>query len=379
MHPQNARTIVTDEKMKVLVAMSGGVDSSLAACLLAAEGHDCIGVSMQVWDYRRDGGSASKATCCAPSDFCDARMVADRIGIPFYVFDFEEDFRREVIDPFVAAYEEGRTPNPCIACNRKVKFAALRARAASMGITHVATGHYARIEARPDGLHLLRGMDRNKDQSYFLYALTREELARTLFPLGGMSKDEVRTRARAAGLPTADKPESQDICFVSGSVRDFVERIGGSPQVPGQIVDAAGTVLGAHEGVSGFTVGQRRGIGVGGRGAPLYVTAIEADTNTVVVGERGDLERESFEVCDLNWVAPATFAGKEFEALVQVRSRHGGTRVRVSVREGNRAKVRFCDAWVPVAPGQAAVFYDLDNEEVLGGGTITGQADHGQG
>jgi tRNA-uridine 2-sulfurtransferase len=354
-----------------VVAMSGGVDSSVAALLLAREGHRVMGISMQVWDYRNNGGCATRATCGAPDDFTDARRVAATLGIPYYVFDFERTFRTEVIDRFVETYRRGETPNPCIDCNNRVKFRELRNRAEACGGTQVATGHYARIIQDREGFHLLRGADRAKDQSYFLYGLTQEELQSTVFPVGELTKAEVRELAREAGLVTASKPESQDICFVSGSVQDFLVRLG-AKRAHGLIVTKDGTPLGSHDGIHNFTVGQRKGLHIGGHHDPLYVIHIDAESNRVTVGSRQDLERDSFRVGSLTWVAPGyPRRGARFEAMVQVRSRHEGTKVDVAIcEESGDAEVRFLENWAPVSPGQAAVFYDISNQEVLGGGRI---------
>jgi len=357
---------------KVVVAMSGGVDSSVAALLLHEQGVETVGVSMQVWDYRKNGGCGSKATCCSPDDFTDARKVAARIGVPYYVFDFEETFKKEVIDKFVYTYNQGLTPNPCIDCNSKVKFKELRNRALSFGCKSVATGHFAIIEQDADGFHLLRGLDRDKDQSYFLYNTTQEELSHTIFPVGHMTKEEVRNRAREAGLSTASKPESQDICFVSGTAKDFIVRIGNkSPR--GKFVDRAGKVLGDHDGIYQFTVGQRRGLGIGGTEEPLYVLEIDAANHQVVLGRKGELERDSFYVRELSWLAPHYTRQPEsfsFLAIAQLRHRHEGVPVQVKVLGDGRARVSFTESWATVSPGQACVFYDLENKEVLGGGRI---------
>lgn len=363
---------MTGERGKVAVAMSGGVDSSVAALLLAHEGYDAMGISMQVWDYRKNGGCSSRATCCSPDDFTDARQVAGRIGIPYYVFDFEESFKEKVIDQFVEHYKIGLTPNPCVECNNKVKFKELRERAKSIGINAVATGHYAQIEKDAEGHHLLRGKDRNKDQSYFLYGLTQAELSATLFPVGGFLKSEVREMAKEAGLPTADKAESQDICFVSGSVQDFLARHAGT-RPKGKLLSITGEVLGQHDGVQHFTVGQRRGLGVSGTEDPLYVVSLDPIQNSVVLGPKSALEVRTFAVSELNWVAPKmqqlTSREKGFSCIAQLRHRHAGLPVMVK-EENGKAYVQFENEWTTVTPGQACVFYDEKNEEVLGGGKI---------
>lgn len=366
----------TSAQPMIVVAMSGGVDSSVAALLLHQQGYTAVGISMQVWDYRSNGGCQSRATCCSPDDFTDARRVAAHVGIPYYVFDFEEHFRREVIDKFVRTYERGQTPNPCIDCNSKVKFKELRARAASLGCTAVATGHYAQIERRADGYHLLRGVDEDKDQSYFLYNLTQQELSQTLFPVGHMRKDEVRRIAEEAQLATANKPESQDICFVSGSVQDFLVRLGGKRR-GGKIVSLDGKELGTHDGIHNFTVGQRRGLGVGGNEDPLYVIELDTANDRVVVGKREALERTTFEIGEVSWVAPQSLQRlsgqaqpETFECRAQLRHRHKAVRVSVKVDSDGNVSACFLEDWTPVSPGQAAVFYDLENRELLGGGRV---------
>lgn len=362
----------------VVVAMSGGVDSSVAAHMLSQQGYSLVGVSMQVWDYKKNSGSQSRATCCSPADFCDARMVASSLDFPFYVVDFENTFQQEVIDRFVETYKRGLTPNPCIDCNTKVKFRALRDRARGFGCDYVATGHYARIKQTEHGFHLLRGKDRDKDQSYFLYTIEQSELAETLFPVGDFTKPEIRELAREVGLVTANKPESQDICFVAGSVSDFVVKIGGAARQKGNFVTKNGVKVGEHTGIHQFTVGQRRGLHLGGFAEPMYVIGLEASTNTVMVGTKDDLKREGFEVEEAHWVSPlfidSCSQNKKIETdvIVQVRSRHEGTRARLTVSREGEVDIAWTDEWTPVSPGQAAVFYDLNNEEVLGGGRIVG-------
>jgi tRNA-specific 2-thiouridylase len=366
-------------KPSVVVAMSGGVDSSVAAHLLAQEGYPLVGVSMQVWDYKKNSAENSRATCCSPADFCDARMVASKLEIPFYVVDFEKTFEKEVIARFVETYQQGLTPNPCIDCNSKVKFRELRERAKSFGCDYVATGHYARIRRSAEGFHLLRGRDREKDQSYFLYTCRQEELGSTLFPVGEYTKPEIRELARHAGLVTANKPESQDICFVAGSVQDFVAKIGGS-KGRGAFVSKDGAKLGEHEGIHRFTVGQRRGLHLGGSSEPLYVIGIDPARNEVIVGNRDELKREGFKVAEMHWVAPQYIrdvAQGEFpftrDVVVQVRSRHEGVAAQIVVQSPDDVMVRWVDDWAPVSPGQAAVMYDSQNEELLCGGRIVRQ------
>jgi tRNA-specific 2-thiouridylase len=360
----------------VVVAMSGGVDSSVAALLLHQQGVPCIGVSMQVWDYRNSGGCSSRATCCAPDDFTDARKVAARVGIPYYVFDFERSFRREVIDNFVATYARGETPNPCVDCNNKVKFHELRERARQMNCRGIATGHYAKIASDPatNMVVLLRGDDREKDQSYFLYGTPSDQLAETFFPVGHLSKQEVRAIAAEFGLTTASKPESQDICFVSGSVQDFLVKIGMQSK-KGLIRMKDGTIVGEHDGIQNYTVGQRRGLGLGGAAEPLYVIEIDPGSNTVFVGSRSELEKNNFLVV-LENVLSSEFAealASGTDCVVQVRHRHAGTAARVKRLDSHAPGQVLVELSEPlsIAPGQAAVMYCENNERVLGGGRIT--------
>lgn len=363
-------------QQSVVVAMSGGVDSSVAAYLLAQTGAQLVGVSMQVWDYKRSCSDNSKATCCSPADFNDARRVAAKLDMPYYVVDFEAYFEKEVINRFVETYQMGMTPNPCIDCNSRVKFRELRERALGFGCSHVATGHYARIKESEHGFHLLRGVDKDKDQSYFLYTCRQDELSKTLFPIGAYTKPEIREIAREVGLVTANKPESQDICFVAGSVHDFVTKIGGRRQ-RGDFVMKDGTKLGEHEGIHQFTVGQRKGLNIGGLAEPLYVVDLDPATQNVILGSREDLKREGFPVKEMHWVNPQLIkriasgeSGFEVDVIVQVRSRHRGVRARMRVVDSETSAFTWYDEWAAISPGQAAVVYDLDNEELLAGGRI---------
>ncbi|HET8722569.1 MAG TPA: tRNA 2-thiouridine(34) synthase MnmA [Anaeromyxobacteraceae bacterium] len=349
--------------MRVLVAMSGGVDSSAAAALLVRQGHEVVGVSMRV----RDASDRARGrSCCAPDDLDDARAVARRLGIPFFVANVEEEFGRRVVDRFVDAYLAGLTPNPCIDCNVEVKFDWLLRRARALG-ARLATGHYARVERRGDRLALLAGADPEKDQSYFLHGLGQEELRDVLFPVGGMRKPDVRALAGEAGLPTASKAESQEICFVEdGDAAAFVELRRPGAGRAGEIVDAAGRVLGAHQGIHRFTVGQRRGLGVAA-GDRRYVVRIEPEAARVVLGTAEEASRDGFPVEGLHWVAgrPPEVGGP---LRIRVRHRHEGEDGEVLPLGEGRAEVRLRRAVRGVAPGQAAVFYAGD--EVVGGGRI---------
>ncbi len=365
----------------VVVAMSGGVDSAAAAILLNKAGAKVVGVSMQVWDYRAGGGNASRATCCSPADFNDAREVAEKADFPFYVFDFEDSFSESVINPFVKSYLEGKTPNPCLECNRKVKFRELRKRASGLGAEFVATGHYAQVKDLPSGEKgLFTGADQNKDQSYFLYAMKESELQKTLFPVGDMEKPEVRQLLSDSGISIAEKPESQDICFVAGRVGDFIEKHSGVIAAPGPIVNVAGKILGQHDGIHNYTVGQRKGLGISNP-EPLYVLEIDAESNSVRVGEKQELERSEFFVENLSWVSEAVSGAEPIEVLAKLRYRHQGVRSMVYPLGSGQARVEFLSDWSTVSPGQAAVFYETETDaagdrRVLGGGTISANVSH---
>jgi tRNA-specific 2-thiouridylase len=347
---------------RVLVALSGGVDSSVAAALLVEQGFDVVGVTM-----RLSGGGSR---CCSLDDVEDARRVADRLGIRFYVADYADEFRREVMEPFADAYLAGRTPIPCVACNGRFKFHRLLERARALGAEAVATGHYARTARDPQSgaVALLRGADPAKDQSYFLFDLGPAQLARARFPVGGLDKAEVRARARELGLATADKPESMEICFVpDGDYAGVVEalRPGAAPG-PGEVVDEQGRPVGRHGGVHRFTVGQRRGLDVA-LGRRVYVQSLDAARNRVVVAPRERLAARGARLAATSWVAGAP-PPAPVRARVRVRHRHEGVAARIEPGAGGAAALRFETPVEAVTPGQAAVFYD--GERVLGGGWI---------
>ena len=309
---------------RTVVAMSGGVDSSVAALLLKEAGEDLIGLSMQLYDRTRDGQPVY-GRCCSPRDVQDARSVADRLGIPFYVLNLEEEFQREVIGDFLSEYRAGRTPVPCVQCNSGPKFRHLAGRALMLGASSVATGHYARVRRDPatGRLQLLRAKDLSRDQSYFLFDLSQDQLDRAVFPLGEMHKVDVRRLAARCDLPNADKPDSQDICFVpDGDYRGFVRRETGDTGAAGEIVDTAGTVRGRHDGVASYTIGQRRGLGLT-TGRPLYVIALDARSSRVVVGEDRELYRDVLVADRVNWVSIARPRGA-FAAVARIRSTHRG-------------------------------------------------------
>jgi len=359
-------------KGRVVVAMSGGVDSSAALALLKEQGYECIGVSMQLWDYSKkdDTAGATEGSCCSLDDLYDARRVCDRLGVPFYVVNVEEAFSKEVVDYFVAAYSSGSTPNPCIKCNQVLKFEVLLRKALSLEADYLATGHYARIERTDGGAYrLLKGADPEKDQSYFLFTMTQAQLARVLFPVGELTKPEVREYAREAGLKTSEKKESQEICFVEEpSYADFLSaRL---PARTGDIVDLKGTVLGAHNGLHNYTIGQRKGLNLSG--GPYYVLDIDIATNRLLVGHKTELYSTGLVAGELNWIdeaAKATAAsGVLTGASVKIRYRHAGVESAITLDPDGRARVDFSTPQKAVTPGQAVVFYRGD--EVLGGGWI---------
>jgi tRNA-specific 2-thiouridylase len=351
--------------VRVVVAMSGGVDSSVAAALLAAQGHDVIGLSMQLYDQ---SGTRGFGSCCTLDDLHDARRVASALGFPHYILNFEQQFQETVISNFVREYVSGRTPLPCAHCNSDLKFATLLDRARGLGAGQVATGHYARVEQAPDGRWLLRrSVDREKDQSYFLFSLTQDQLASALFPVGSLTKPQVREEARRLGLQVADKPDSQEICFVpDGDYASFVTRQAPAADQGGAIVTAAGTRIGSHAGVHRFTVGQRKGLGISAP-APLYVLKIDAESREVTVGPREALDRDTLTASEVNWISVDT-PRDWMPVSAQIRHRHAPAPGRVRALPGRRAELVFDTPQAAITPGQAVVFYDAD--VVVGGGWI---------
>ena len=349
---------------RIVVAMSGGVDSATTAALMVEAGCDVVGITLQLYDH---GAATGKAhSCCAGQDIHDAARVAERLGIPHYVLDYESRFRRDVIDTFAEAYVQGETPIPCIACNRTVKFRDLLAMAKELGADALATGHYVRRIAGPAGAELHRAIDDTRDQSYFLFATTRDQIEYLRFPLGGMSKDETRALARRFALPVAAKPDSQDICFVpSGSYGDLVAKLRPEANAPGEIVDESGQVLGRHDGIIHFTVGQRKGLGVAG-GEPLYVLRLDAVEKRVVVGPRAALGRQRVLLREVNWLAPRPDG--EIRVAVKLRSAQPPQAASLSLDESGGGVALLDDPALGVAPGQACVVYD--GTRVLGGGWI---------
>ena len=357
----------TERRQRVVVGMSGGVDSSATAALLQSQGFDVVGVTLKLWP--QDCASRAEDKCCGPQAVMDARAVCSSLGVPFYLVDEANEFQERVIQYFADEYRAGRTPNPCVMCNQHLKFGSLLRRADQLGAEFIATGHFARLE-RDDAtgrVHLLKGLDPRKDQSYFLFSLRQDQLKRAIFPLGEKTKSDTREVARHCGLRTADKEESMEICFVpDNDYGRFLEQSKLVERHEGEIVDTAGRVLGKHHGIEFFTIGQRRGLGVAA-GRPLYVVELDPALNRVVVGDETDLDRERFSVASTSWIAwdvpPA-----EFRCSAKVRYSHPGAAATVIVGEGGRAEVRLDQPARAVTPGQACVFYDGDR--VLGGGWI---------
>jgi tRNA-specific 2-thiouridylase len=357
---------------RVLVAMSGGVDSSVTAYLLQRAGYEVLGATIQTW-ASKDCDKLNTRACCSIEGVEDARSVADRLGIPYYVFNFEKEFKAAVVDYFTSEYLKGRTPNPCIACNQKIKFRLFRKRALAMGIDRIATGHYADVRRGEDGYYYVaEGRDQAKDQSYVLFALSQEELARLVLPLGVYEKGEIRAIARELGLRVSDKPDSQEICFIpSNDYAAFLKRELALEEKHGPVKTKDGRVLGGHRGYFHYTIGQRRGLGIAHR-EPLYVTAIDAEKNEVIVGTKEEVRGREFEVEGINWMM-ALNGRREFRFQVKIRSTHRKAEAMVRVEDtGRGASVRFEEAQEAITPGQAAVFYT--GERVAGGGWIRSAA-----
>ena len=360
------------KKQRVCVGMSGGVDSSVTAWLLKKQGYDVIGLTFRNWP--QDCISRAEDKCCGPQAVTDARMVAHSLDIPYYVVDEIETFQQEVINYFVAEYKRGRTPNPCVVCNEKVKFGSLLTKAQALGAEYIATGHYARITqaGNEDGngtRYLLRkGLDGHKDQSYFLFSLRQDQLARALMPLGGLSKEETRAIAKEMGLKTAEKVESQEICFVPDKDYGRFLREGAKlPDQKGEIVTRDGKVLGQHSGIQYFTIGQREGLNLGGQKVPLYVVELDAKTSRVIVGPAFELVRTDFEVANCSWLAFDELT-EPIEVTAKIRYNHKGCPAVVERGRDTRVSVRLAEPQRAVTPGQAAVFYRDDL--VVGGGWI---------
>ena len=358
---------------KVVIGMSGGVDSSVAAAILKEKGYEVIGVTMRLWDGEHINGQFEEGTCCSLSAVEDARRVAYKLGIDYYVMDFRAEFEKNVIDYFVDEYQSGRTPNPCIACNKFLKFDALIKKAEMLGASYVATGHYARIEYdKTINRYLLKKSRATvKDQTYALYGLNQDQLSKTLMPLGELSgKDETRRIADKLGLPTANKPDSQEICFVpDNDYAEFIYRRTGNPLKPGNFVDVNGNVLGRHQGIIKYTIGQRKGLGIA-FGKPMFVIRIDVEKNEVVLGEKGTEFSQSLIAENMNFI---TFDKLENEIRAKVKVRYTAKEASAAIvpLSDDRVKVIFDEPQRAVTPGQAVVFYEIDGDNVIGGGIIS--------
>lgn len=360
------RFVTEQHKGRVVVGMSGGVDSSASAALLLEQGYEVIGITLKLWP--QDCVSRAEDKCCGPQAVSDARAVSHKLNIPYYLVDEAEDFQKLVISYFAEEYKAGRTPNPCVMCNERLKFGTLIRRAKQLGADKIATGHFARVERREDGRYLLkRGRDVRKDQSYFLFSLKQDQLSHTLFPLGELTKSDTRETARHCGLKTADKEESMEICFVPDKdYGRFLEMSNLVQKHAGDVVDLQGRVLGRHDGIEFYTIGQRKGLGISSP-KPLYVIELDAAGNRVIVGDDSALDRQEFTVDRCNWI-PFEEPPGSFEALAKIRYNHHGTLATVTPQAGGAATVRLHVPQRAITPGQACVFYQDDL--VLGGGWI---------
>ncbi|MEM7331832.1 MAG: tRNA 2-thiouridine(34) synthase MnmA [Chloroflexota bacterium] len=354
-------------KPRVVVAMSGGVDSSVAAALLVEQGYDVVGLMMRLWSEPGIGPDAPANRCCTPDQMADARRVANMLGIPFYVIDSQTVFRKKIVQFFIDEHEKGRTPNPCIECNREIRFTYLLEYAMALDAQFLATGHYVQVMAENGRYHIRKGVDEKKDQSYVLHMLTQEKLGHVLFPIGGYTKPQVRELAANFGLPVASKSESQDLCFLGdGNYRRFLSDHGQKVDQPGPIITMDGAVLGQHKGLSSYTIGQRKGLGIT-TPEPVFVISKEAQTNTLRVGPRSVLGKQTVWVRDVNWVS-GTVPNTAIDVEIKIRYKAKPILGSVEMREDGRALAHFFEPAFGVTPGQGAVFYVDD--ECIGGGII---------
>ena len=368
--------VLTSETMvenRVVVAMSGGVDSSVAAALLVEQGYDVVGMMMRLWSEPSHGPNPPVNRCCTPDQMADAQRVADQLNIPFYVIDVQTHFRRTIVQFFIDEHEKGRTPNPCIECNRQIRFNFLLNQALALDAQYLATGHYARVQQHETGYQLLCGLDRHKDQSYVLHMLTQAHLAHVLFPVGDYTKSEVRDLARKFGLPVASKSESQDLCFLGdGNYRRFLQTYSHQVAQTGPIMNKAGQIMGQHKGLAFYTIGQRKGLGISAA-VPMFVLHKDVQQNALIVGTREELGQMRVTVRDVNWIA-GTPPITPISAQVKIRYKAKAVTATVENRDNGRALVHFHEPVVGITPGQGAVFFDSD--QCLGGGIIADDIGH---